>query len=342
MREPDKMRFLRAARHVSQEEIPLFEIEADPAIVSQMLGKRVDMGLHSFELAIPDVVEWNRRMGNDMVYISHVWHLGRRETRDDQGRVHYIDGMLKTRASFADIALPDLGGLRCRLDELFEALEGTGFGVVYGAQMPGHIAATAIGYEDFCINTILDPELIREFQSRILDYVMQELDLFLSYPIDVVKLGSGLITSTGPMISPEMLEQFDLTFMRQQIRLIRECGRLVMLHVDGDTRSMLPTFIDMGIDILNPIEPIPGKHDIYELKAQVGDRLALCGNIDINGVLLHGTPEEVHEDVRAHIDELAVGGGYIVASSHDLHQLLPVVNIHAMRDAVHTHRFRPL
>ena len=62
MRAPDKNRFLKAVKHMQCDEIPLFEPEADPAIVSVMLGKPVDMSLHTFELPVPDVIEWNLKM----------------------------------------------------------------------------------------------------------------------------------------------------------------------------------------------------------------------------------------------------------------------------------------
>jgi uroporphyrinogen decarboxylase len=126
--------------------------------------------------------------------------------------------------------------------------------------------------------------------------------------------------------------------------MARAQGRLVFHHIDGNIARMIPDFIAMGIDILNPIEPCAGLQDIYEIKAQYGDRIALCGNIDIDGVLMQGSREEIIRDVQEHIDRLGGGGGYICASSHDLHQLIPLENFYAMRDAVHAYRFtrRPL
>jgi uroporphyrinogen decarboxylase len=121
--------------------------------------------------------------------------------------------------------------------------------------------------------------------------------------------------------------------------MAKQAGRLVFHHVDGNLMTMMPGLIDMGIDILNPIEPCAGLQDIYELKARYGDRITLCGNIDVDGVLMHGSTEEVTRDVHEHIDRLGGGGGYICASSHDLHQLVPLENYYAMRDAVHEHRF---
>ena len=130
MRTPSKERFLRAANHVEQTEIPLFELEADTGIMQQMLGKPMDMALHSFEQPIPDVIEWNRCMGNDMVYFAHVWHVGRKEKSDEDGRLHYIDGTIKSPDNLGQLYFPDMDAIRRRLDELFAGVEGT--------QPPGH------------------------------------------------------------------------------------------------------------------------------------------------------------------------------------------------------------
>ena len=338
MRSPNKKRFFDAINHIESDEIPFFELEAEAEIVAQLLDKDVDLSKHSFELPIDDVVEFNRQLGNDMVYFAHVWRLGRKEMIDDKGKHHYIDGMIKTADALADITLPDIDQIRHRLDELFEKIEGTDFGVLCGAQTAGFTVPTAIGYEDFCMKSILEPEFIDEFQKRVHDYAMRELELYLSYPIEGIKIASGLITNTGPMISPDMMDRFEYRFMREQIKLIKSHNRLVLLHVDGFVEPMIPMFIEMGADILNPIEPAGGKQDIYRVKEQYGKQIALCGNIDIDGVLLNGTPEEVTQDIHEHIARLSQNGGYIPASSHNLHHMIPMENVIAMRDAIHNYQ----
>ena len=113
-----------------------------------------------------------------------------------------------------------------------------------------------------------------------------------------------------------------------------------MLHTDGDITTLIPDFIAMGIDVLHPLEPCGGALDIYTVKARYGDRIALHGNIDLSGVLSTGTPQEVAQDVRDHLDRLAPGGGYIVSSSHNITEDIPVENFYAMRDAVVGYRYQ--
>ena len=338
MRTPDRQRFLDAVAHRERADVPLFELEADVTVVEKMIGKRCDRTLHSFELPIDDVMAWNRAMGNDMVFFAHVWHLGRKEIRDSDGRLHYVDGTMKTRDALSEIAYPDMDGLRRRLDTLCAAMDGEGFGLVCGAQHAGFTVPTAIGYQDFCLQTLLDADFILDFQKRIHEYAMRELEMVLTYPVDAVKIASGLITSTGSMISPEQLEQFEFPYMVELAQTVKEAGAHVLFHVDGDVSKWVPRFLEMGADILNPIDPSAETQSIYDLKDAYGSRLTLCGNIDVDGVLMKGTPEEIAVDVCEHIERLAVGGGYVVASSHDLHQNIPVENVYAMRDTVHEYR----
>ena len=338
MRSPDKNRYLRAARHIEAPDVPFFELEADPVIVSAMLGKPVDLALHSYELPIPDVVEWNGRMGNDMAYLGHIWRLGRKEMRDADGRRHYVDGTMKTPASLTDIWFPDLTAFRRRLEALFAHLDGTGVGVMAATTSVGFIVATAIGYQDFCLAVIENPGFVAEFRDRVEEYALRELEIILSYPVDGVRIGSGLITNSGPMLNPEMMERYEYRSMRKQAAMIKAAGKALTFHIDGKVDRVLPILIEMGADVLNPIDPCGGQQDIYEVKRRWGKQIALHGNIDISGVLLKGTPGQVADDVCRHLDVLSRGGGYIAASSHDLHQLLPVANIYAMRDAVHEWR----
>lgn len=339
MRDPDKARFMNAAKHIESEEIPLFETDPDMKIVNQIMNRDFPMSIHAYELSAEDNVELNCRMGNDMIYFSHIWRVGRKEKADAEGRIHYIDGEIKTEADLDKLWFPNLEAVERRLEELLNAVQRTGLGVVYGAQTAPFTSTTAIGYEDFCIFTIERPAFIHEVQKRLHEYVLKEMEMAMVYPVDVVKIGSGLITNTGPMLSPGMMEEFEFSLLKEQAKLVKERNIPLYFHIDGKVTAMIPQFLEMGIDILNPIDPCSGMQDIYEIKEQYGDSLTLCGNIDIDSVLLKGLPEEVAEDVRIHIDKLGRGGGYIVASSHNLHELIPVENFYAMRDTVHNHKF---
>lgn len=166
-REPNKQRFFDALNHVEAEEISLFEIDPDMAVVNRMMGQDYPLSLHAFDLPAKDRVALSRVMGCDMMYFTHVWRVGRKEWQETDGRVHYADGTIKSRADIKKIWFPDIDDIERRLNEMLEEIEGTGFGIVYGVQTAAFTSATAIGFQDFCIAVLENPTFVEEVQSRL-------------------------------------------------------------------------------------------------------------------------------------------------------------------------------
>lgn len=335
MRQPDKNRYLNAAKHIECEEIPFQENDIDPVIAKRILGRDVPM-IRTYNLPLEDYVELNLKCGNDMVYMANVWELGRKNYVDANGRKHYVDGTMKTPADLKQIGYPDLDNIKMRIEHLLECIDETGFGVIYSPNQAPFLVTTAVGYQDYYEQMITNPAFIKEFQKIVGEFCMRELELVLSYPIDVIQIGAVICMNTGPMFSGAMIKEFEYPNIRRQVERVKSAGRITCLHSDGDVTSLIPDFIEMGIDVLNPIETCDGRQDIYRIKKMYGDRIALHGNIDLAGVLVSGTPEKVERDVIEHIDRLAVGGGYICASSHNITENVPLENFYAMRDAVHS------
>ena len=340
MRPPDKQRIFNAINHIEQAEIPFLEIDPDMDLVNRILNKKFPLNLHSFELESRENVALNLKMGNDMVYFSHVWHLGRIEKEDKFGRLHYSDGYMKTRDHLKEITYPSIDKLKTRLDDLCKEVQNTNMGIMYGSQTAAFTCMSAMGYQDYLLGTIMQPELLLDFTKRLHDYNLKEMEVLMQYPIDMVKVGSGLVIKTGPMVSYEQLEEFEMTFIREQAALVKSKNLPLYFHIDGKIDKLIPQFIEMGVDILNPIDPCGDAQDIFALKKQFGKQITFSGNIDIGEVLLHGTTEEIKENVIKHMEVLSSGGGYIVSSSHNLHELIPTENFYAMRDAVLSYKFK--
>jgi len=303
-------------------------------LVNQLLEKDLPMQLHSFEMEADDNIELNTRMGNDLTFFGHVWRVGRKEFTDTDGRIHYADGTIKSRDQLSEIWLPDLNKLEKRLEEHCKKVQGTGMGIMAKAQTAAFTTMCAMGYNDFLLNTVMDPDFVMDFIKRIHDYCMKELEVFLKYPVDVVQFSSGLVTNSAPMVSYDELEKLEFNFIEESMKLAKSKDKKVFFHIDGKIDNMIPRFLEMGTDILNPIDLCAGNQDIFEIKKQFGKQITISGNIDIEGVLRNGTPQEVYENVKMHIDKMKWCGGYIVSSSHNLHEFVPVENFMAMRDAV--------
>ena len=192
------------------------------------------------------------------------------------------------------------------------------------------------GLEQSLVDPLIEPEFTHSLVGRISDFLYDDhRRMFEACEglIDVAQVADDLGSQTGPLISLELYQEFYAPHHKRFINLCHEFGIKVFHHDDGSCRPFLPLLVEMGIDILNPIQwTCPGM-DMQELKSEFGDKVCFHGAIDNQEILPFGTPEEVRGEVRHCIDALASDGtGYILASCHNMQVNTPVENIIAMYD----------
>lgn len=103
-----------------------------------------------------------------------------------------------------------------------------------------------------------------------------------------------------------------------------------MYHCDGAIYPLIGELIEMGVDLINPVQSDAAGMDPQRLKDEFGDRLSFHGGIDIMRTLPRGTTDEVRSEVRERVRVLGDGGGYILASSHHIQSDTPLANVFAM------------
>jgi uroporphyrinogen decarboxylase len=193
--------------------------------------------------------------------------------------------------------------------------------------------------------SMMDPLLRPEFTHQLIARLSA---FFHEYHRRLFEAGRGLIDLTqvtddygsqrGLLISPRVFDQFYRRPVQQAIDLAHEHGLLVFHHDDGEMRPLLPRLVEMGIDVLNPIQWRCGDWDLAELKRTYGGRLCFHSAVDNQQTLPFGTPDDVRREVSYLIDTLACDGtGFIVAPCHDLQPVTPLENILALYDEAHRH-----
>ena len=138
------------------------------------------------------------------------------------------------------------------------------------------------------------------------------------------------------MISPAMYREMLKPIHADFIRFIKERTHAkVFFHTDGDVEPLIEDFIEIGVDILNPIQTSAGKmSDLKSLKENYGDRIVFCGAVDTHRLLPYGTPDEVRAEVRRIIQTMGPGGGFMLGAVHTVMNDVPAENVLAMVDAV--------
>jgi uroporphyrinogen decarboxylase len=111
-------------------------------------------------------------------------------------------------------------------------------------------------------------------------------------------------------------------------KLVKQMKIPIQWHCCGKIDQFIPQLVEGEIDALTPIQA--SCNDIYALKNKWGDRICLVGNMNIEGVLAFGSPEEVRADTREHLEKLSYNGGYVVASSHTIVDAIPAENYFSM------------
>ncbi|MGB8646190.1 MAG: uroporphyrinogen decarboxylase family protein [Anaerolineae bacterium] len=195
------------------------------------------------------------------------------------------------------------------------------------------------GMDVFLLNMGLYPDFAQALLWKIHEQCKKLMGHFLDEAgdnLDIIKIGDDLGTQSNLMISPQMYRRFLKPIHADFIQFIKQRTKAkLFFHTDGDVFDLIPDFIEIGVDILNPIQTSAGRmSNLPELKKRYGDKLTFCGGVDTQRILPYGTPEEVRAEVRRVIDILSPGGGYMLASVHTIMNEVPPENVLAMVDAV--------
>ncbi|MGA9575706.1 MAG: uroporphyrinogen decarboxylase family protein, partial [Lysobacterales bacterium] len=191
------------------------------------------------------------------------------------------------------------------------------------------------GMEVFLMNMAMDRDFARALLEKIAHYCKQLMGLFLEQlgdNVDIIKIGDDLGTQESLMISPKMYREILKPVHADFIRFIKARTRAkVLFHSDGDVAPLIGDFIEIGVDILNPIQTSAGTmSDLHSLKKRYGGNIVFCGGIDTHRILPHGSPAQVREEVRRVIQALGQGGGCMIGAVHTIMNDVPPENVLAM------------
>ena len=210
-------------------------------------------------------------------------------------------------------------------------------------EFAGHIferAQMVRGFDTFLVDLVANREFAEELMDRILaieiDIVSGFLDAVGSH-IDIIAFKDDLAMQSGPIVSPRLFRDAIKPRMRRLIEAIRSRTQAKLwFHSCGSVVFAIPDLIDLGVDVLNPVQVRAADMDTARLKREFGKNIAFWGGIDTQHVLPFGTPEDVRNEVRRRIGDLAPGGGYVLSSVHNIEADVPGENIWAMYQAAHT------
>ena len=232
----------------------------------------------------------------------------------------------------------DPGFTRGIRERLLYLRENTDYAIVL--QLPSAVVHTTQylrGFEDWFLDLAGDEKLDGALFDAAVEYnsaVAEEILKVGGDLADVVATADDMGSQNGPLVSPEMYRRLLKPHDKKYFDTIKKYTKaFIHLHSCGSIYKLLNDFIEIGVDVINPVQVAAKNMDSSILGPEFGDRLSFWGGIDSQHVLPFGTAEDVKAEVKRRIKDFAPGGGYILGAVHNIQVGVPVENIIAMYDA---------
>jgi len=197
-------------------------------------------------------------------------------------------------------------------------------------------ACELVGMDRFFLLIADRPEVAHAILSRIVGFMERTSELMFDKAgrfIDICFTGDDYGFQSGPMMSQPMFRNFVRPYLQRIYDVGRRHGKLVMHHSCGSVARFIPSFLELGLNVLEPVQVRAAGMNARELAAQYGGRLCFHGSIDTQGTLPFGSVEDVRNQVRERVETFRPYGGFTIAPSQHLMTDIPAENIAAMYDA---------
>jgi uroporphyrinogen decarboxylase len=196
-----------------------------------------------------------------------------------------------------------------------------------------------VGMEKLLVDLAQGSEWVEPLMDKCRIFATEAGKKLVSMGVDAVWAGDDFGAQNGMLISPRMWRRYFKERYRQVYADLKAINPNVIIcqHCDGAVAPILGDWIDVGLEVFNPVQPnVPG-HEPEDLKTKFGDRMSFWGAIDQQKLLPFGTAEEIEADVKAKIEVLGRGGGYMVSPAHVIQGDTSMENVEAMINAVWKH-----
>ena len=322
----------------------LKDTRAQTARVDEAVLRRFRVDSRGIGLGTPD--GWKDTWLDDRT-VQDEWGVVRTRPADS----HYFDLCRSpfaedpTRSAIESYAWPDplnpgrYRGLREKARQLHRE---TDYAVVLDVNCAFFLRCCELrGWENFYTDLVADVPFAEALMDRYLEIRLAMAERALEEVgdnVDVVMVTSDDLGMTeGTLVSPAMYRALIKPRQRRTFDAIRaRTDAPLYYHTDGAVYSLLPDLVEIGVQVLNPVEVrAAGMGDTARLKREFGDKLAFWGAVDTHHVLPRGTVAEVRDEVRRRISDLGPGGGYVVSPVHNIQPDVPPANVVAMYDAAY-------
>ena len=201
------------------------------------------------------------------------------------------------------------------------------------------LSLALFGFENFMMKLATDRDLVEYWLDSKLAHDLAILDKFLAIAgpfIEGIQMNDDFGAQTALQVSPRIYRELFKPRQRKWIEFVKARTRAkVFIHCDGAIEDILPDFIEIGIDVLNPLQTSARGMDPKPIKEKYGQNLAFWGGgVETQTTLAFGSVEEVRREVRERVKLLGAGGGYVFATIHNIQADIPPEKVLAIYDTI--------
>ena len=174
------------------------------------------------------------------------------------------------------------------------------------------------GLENFMVDLIDQEDFVNDIMDKAVEYHLEVSKTFVKMGVDIIWWGDDIGGEEGPMISPAHWKKYLKPRYAKMVEEVKKINKNVKIafHSDGYIEHAIEDFIEIGFDILNPLQP--EMNDVAMIKKKYGDKLTFWGNVNTRSILSNGRPEDVINEIKNVIKVLAPGGGFILCTNHKM------------------------
>ena len=192
---------------------------------------------------------------------------------------------------------------------------------------------TLRGFENILMDAITAPDFFEEALDKLMNLYLDFVEYTADLPIDAIQFGDDWGDQRGIIIGPKRWRQFLKPRWAQIYAAVHRHGKIVIHHSCGSVADIMPDIIEIGMDVLESVQPEAAGMNPYELKRKWGDKISFWGALGSQSILPFGTPAEIKAEVARLKAEMGRNGGYILAPAKPLQLETPTANAVAVLEA---------
>jgi uroporphyrinogen decarboxylase len=193
-----------------------------------------------------------------------------------------------------------------------------------------------IGNERSFTEPLMNPEFFQALIDKILEFQLAFIDRMFSSSkgkINFFRVGDDFGTQRGLLFDTETFKKFFQPAFIKMAGMAKKYGAHYYQHSCGAIRDLIPSFMEAGAEVIDPLQVGASGMDPEGLKSEYGHLVTFSGGIDEQQILPHGTPEQVRTEVERMVKIMSPGGGYFLGPTHNFQDDIPTENILAMYKA---------